>query len=113
VKFVSRAAKGYSLNAGFALKAAGDVTGSLPPRSLQGAKPWPSEAMTLGPAGAKDGINRQKKALIVGADIPHMWHAQPNLKYLGTVVHKMLQVFNAGRTVTMAEDGHLVRQLNR
>jgi hypothetical protein len=60
------------------------------------------------------GINRQKKALITGANIPRIWHLELNLKCLGTVVNKALPVFNAGRTVlTMSESGHLVRQLNQ
>lgn len=45
------------------------------------------------------GINRQKKALIVGADIPRCWHIELNLKFLGKVVNKALLVFIAGRTV--------------
>ena len=44
------------------------------------------------------GINRQKKALIFGADIPKQWHAELNLKYLGSVVNKVLPVFSIGRT---------------
>ncbi|GAC1604214.1 MAG: hypothetical protein NVS3B25_33350 [Hymenobacter sp.] len=45
------------------------------------------------------GINRQKKALIVGADIPKSWHQELNLKYLGTVVNKVLPVFAVDRTI--------------
>ena len=45
------------------------------------------------------GINRQKKALIVGADIPKQWHAELNLRHLGSVVNKALPVFSTGRTV--------------
>lgn len=45
------------------------------------------------------GINRQKKAIIIGADIPHHWHTELNLKLLGTVVNKALPVFHPERTV--------------
>lgn len=45
------------------------------------------------------GINRQKRAIIVGADIPSHWHAELNLRLLGTVVNKALPVFHPERTV--------------
>ena len=45
------------------------------------------------------GINRQKKALIISADIPRTWHEKLNLKLLGTVVNKSLAVFSPERTV--------------
>lgn len=45
------------------------------------------------------GINRQKKALIVSADIPLAWHEELNLKLLGTIVNKSLPVFASERTV--------------
>jgi hypothetical protein len=45
------------------------------------------------------GINRQKKSLIIGSDIPKQWHAELNLKCLGSVVNKALPVFSSGRTV--------------
>lgn len=45
------------------------------------------------------GINRQKHAIIVGADIPRHWHTELNLKLLGTVVNKALPVFHPERTV--------------
>jgi hypothetical protein len=51
------------------------------------------------PPGADDAINRQKRALIDGADIPHRWRAELNLKSLGTVVNKALPVFGPERTV--------------
>lgn len=51
------------------------------------------------------GINRQKKALISNADIPRLWHAELNLKILGTVVNKSLRVFNPERTVAAMLDG--------
>lgn len=54
------------------------------------------------------GINRQKKALIINADIPRLWHAELNLQLLGTVVNKSLQIFNAERTVvSMLENAKL------
>lgn len=45
------------------------------------------------------GINRQKKALIINADIPRAWHNELDLKLLGTVVNKALLVFVPERTV--------------
>lgn len=45
------------------------------------------------------GINRQKKALITGADIPRNWHTELNLMLLGTVVNKALPVFHPERTI--------------
>lgn len=52
------------------------------------------------------GINRQKKALIINADIPRTWHAELNLQLLGTVVNKSLPIFNPERTVlSMLESG--------
>jgi hypothetical protein len=45
------------------------------------------------------GVNRQKKALIVGTDIPKQWHVELHLNYLGSVVNKALPVFGLGRTV--------------
>jgi hypothetical protein len=45
------------------------------------------------------GINRQKNAIIIGADIPRHWHTELNLKLLGTVVNKALPVFHPERTV--------------
>jgi hypothetical protein len=45
------------------------------------------------------GINRQKKTVVIGADIPRYWHDELNLKYLGTVVNKSLPVFHPERTV--------------
>lgn len=45
------------------------------------------------------GINRQKRALILGADIPTEHHARLNLRNLGTVVDKKLPVFSDSRTV--------------
>lgn len=44
------------------------------------------------------GINRQKRALINGADIPFDFHEKLELKRLGTVVNKSLPVFEVGRT---------------
>ena len=56
------------------------------------------------------GINRQKKALIINADIPRLWHAELNLQLLGTVVNKSLQIFKAERTVvSMLENSKLSR----
>ncbi|MDB5823891.1 MAG: hypothetical protein JWR21_2595 [Herminiimonas sp.] len=61
-------------------------------------------------------INRQKRALIDGADIPHRWHVELNLKTLGTVVNKALPVFGPERTaVSMLRDSgdlHAVSQTN-
>jgi hypothetical protein len=45
------------------------------------------------------GINRQKSAIINGAEIPRHWHTELNLKLLGTVVNKALPVFHPERTV--------------
>jgi len=45
------------------------------------------------------GINRQKKALVIGADISKQWHDELNLKYLGSVVNKVLPIFASERTV--------------
>lgn len=45
------------------------------------------------------GINRQKRSLVLGADIPAAVHASLNLRTLGTVVDKKLSVFVAGRTL--------------
>jgi len=45
------------------------------------------------------GINRQKRSLIVGADIPSEHHARLHLRNLGSVVDKRLPVFAEGRTV--------------
>jgi len=45
------------------------------------------------------GINRQKRALILGADIPAEHHARLNLRNLGSVVDKRLPVFADGRTI--------------
>lgn len=45
------------------------------------------------------GINRQKKALIMNTDIPRAWHAELNLQRLGTVVNKSLPIFTSERTV--------------
>jgi hypothetical protein len=45
------------------------------------------------------GINRQKNAIIIGANIPPHWHTELNLKLLGTVVNKALPVFHTERTV--------------
>ena len=56
------------------------------------------------------GINRQKRALILGADIPKQWHAALSLKYLGSVVNKTLPVFSTGRTVLNMMNG--TRELN-
>lgn len=45
------------------------------------------------------GINRQKRALILGADIPAEHHSRLNLRNLGSVVDKRLAVFADGRTI--------------
>jgi hypothetical protein len=45
------------------------------------------------------GINRQKRELVVGADIPVAFHSSLNLRVLGTVVDKKLSVFVSGRTL--------------
>jgi len=45
------------------------------------------------------GINRQKRELVVGADIPAAFHSSLNLRVLGTVVDKKLSVFVEGRTL--------------
>jgi hypothetical protein len=45
------------------------------------------------------GINRQKRALIVDADIPAEHHARLNLRNLGSVVDKKLPIFSESRTV--------------
>lgn len=45
------------------------------------------------------GVNRQKRALILGADIPADFHASLKLRALGGVVDKKLAVFSEGRTV--------------
>lgn len=45
------------------------------------------------------GINRQKRALVLGADIPAAFHASLNLRALGTVVDKRLAIFLDGRTL--------------
>jgi hypothetical protein len=45
------------------------------------------------------GINRQKRSLIIGADIPAEHHARLNLRNLGAVVDKKLPVFSENRTV--------------
>jgi hypothetical protein len=48
------------------------------------------------------GINRQKKALIVGADLPKQWHSELNLSHLGSIVNKALPVFGSGKSVLKA-----------
>lgn len=54
------------------------------------------------------GINRQKKALVINADIPRVWHAELNLQLLGTVVNKSLPIFSPERTVvSMLENAKL------
>jgi hypothetical protein len=45
------------------------------------------------------GINRQKRALILGADLPAEQHTRLDLRRLGSVVDKRLAVFADGRTV--------------
>ena len=45
------------------------------------------------------GINRQKRALILGANISPAWHAELNLSFLGTVVNKALPIFSSERTL--------------
>ena len=45
------------------------------------------------------GINRQKRSLILGADIPKEFHISMSLRILGTVVDKKLNIFAEGRTV--------------
>jgi hypothetical protein len=45
------------------------------------------------------GINRQKRELVLGADIPAAFHASLNLRTLGSVVDKKLSVFVEGRTL--------------
>ena len=47
------------------------------------------------------GINRQKRALILAADLPAEHHARLNLRHLGSVVDKRLPVFAEGRTLRM------------
>lgn len=44
-------------------------------------------------------LNRQKRALIVAADIPRQWHEHLDLRNLGTAVDKKLTMFEPGRTV--------------
>jgi hypothetical protein len=46
-----------------------------------------------------NGINRQKRALILGAEIPAEFHTSLNLRTLGGVVGKKLAVFSEDRTV--------------
>ncbi|MFZ3120083.1 MAG: hypothetical protein WA159_17420 [Variovorax sp.] len=45
-------------------------------------------------------INRQKRELIRAADIPREWHEQLDLRNLGTVVDKKLNLFVPGRTLS-------------
>lgn len=70
------------------LQAAGDYFGSLPDYDAKVASRLP--ATVLCPLAADEGINRQKRALIDGADISHRWHAN---------VNKALPVFREARTV--------------
>lgn len=45
------------------------------------------------------GINRQKRELVLGADIPAAFHSSLNLRSLGSVVDKKLAVFAPGNTL--------------
>lgn len=45
------------------------------------------------------GINRQKRELVLGADIPAPFHSSLNLRNLGSVVDKKLAVFAEGNTL--------------
>lgn len=45
------------------------------------------------------GINRQKRALILGADIPCGLHTSLELRRLGTIVNKAMPIFDRHRTV--------------
>jgi len=56
-------------------------------------------------------INRQKRSLILGADIPRQWHEQLQLRNLGTTVDKKLEMFAAGRTVRVLAQGPAQRSL--